>query len=363
MQNIGKRIRELRLKNHLTQEKLASYLNVSFQAVSKWENGINTPDLSCIVPLAKLLHTSTDVLLGNESTTGNLDTRRQELEKVWEEERYGLQDGEKLITAAQALVNVYPNHPMYWYWLAYGERIRAYELHGKESADMLNRSLIHIKLVINDCKEQYLHEEALEDAVNILSYLGKREEALQYANQLPEGNRRNRAYRLCLPDEERIQHIQSMRASSMLKFLNELLELNLKENLWAAELIITILSNMIPDGNYLYYHNYLREAYTSCAKGYISRNRYDDAIIALKNAWKHTQSYERFKKSGVEQTYTAPLMDRLTVKNWPKKFCTPKYFLDALEQPWSIPLRNREEFCRVVAECRTYISIEADMVT
>ena len=39
MQNIGKRIKELRIKNNLTQEKLASYLNVSFQTVSKWETG------------------------------------------------------------------------------------------------------------------------------------------------------------------------------------------------------------------------------------------------------------------------------------------------------------------------------------
>ena len=36
MQNIGKRIRELRKKNDLTQEKLADYLGVSYQAVSKW---------------------------------------------------------------------------------------------------------------------------------------------------------------------------------------------------------------------------------------------------------------------------------------------------------------------------------------
>ena len=56
MYNIGQKIKELRKKNDLTQEKLADYLGVSYQAVSKWETGVNTPDLSLIGPLTKLLH-------------------------------------------------------------------------------------------------------------------------------------------------------------------------------------------------------------------------------------------------------------------------------------------------------------------
>ena len=355
MQNIGKRIKELRIKNNLTQEKLASYLNVSFQTVSKWETGVNMPDLAALVPLAKLLRTTTDILLGNEQPSGETDERRQKLEAAWNAERYGVQDGEKLISAAEALVGAYPDNPVYWCWLAYGERIRAYELHGEESVNMETRSLKHYIMVIEDCEETYWREEALESAVNILANLGRQEEALQYAQQLPPGVRRDRAYRACLPKEERIQHIQKMRASAMLKFLNELLELSFKE-IWAAELIITILSNMIPDGNYLVYHNYLREAYTWCARGYTAEGRYDDAVAALKKAWKHTQAFDCWKTLGEEQAYTAPLMDRLTAKNWPHKQGTAEFFLEALEKPWSIPLRDREEFCRIEAEARTVCS-------
>ena len=39
MTHIGLKIKDLRKKKDMTQEKLAEYLNVSFPAVSKWETG------------------------------------------------------------------------------------------------------------------------------------------------------------------------------------------------------------------------------------------------------------------------------------------------------------------------------------
>ncbi|MBQ8275709.1 MAG: helix-turn-helix transcriptional regulator [Clostridia bacterium] len=41
MVHIGAKIKELRKKKDMTQEKLAEYLCVSFQAVSKWETGVS----------------------------------------------------------------------------------------------------------------------------------------------------------------------------------------------------------------------------------------------------------------------------------------------------------------------------------
>lgn len=67
-QSIGRRIAKLRLERGLTQEQLAREIGVSAQAVSKWENDQNYPDISLLVPLSRILGTSVDELLGAEPT-------------------------------------------------------------------------------------------------------------------------------------------------------------------------------------------------------------------------------------------------------------------------------------------------------
>ena len=61
---IGKNISILRKKQGLTQEELAKQLNVSFQAVSKWETGSSYPDISVLPLLANIFHCDIDSLLG-----------------------------------------------------------------------------------------------------------------------------------------------------------------------------------------------------------------------------------------------------------------------------------------------------------
>ncbi len=77
MKDIGERIREQRKKKNITQEAMAKVLGVTAQAISKWENGQTSPDISLIMPICNLLGLGSDELLG-----GN---RQKELEeKYWE---------------------------------------------------------------------------------------------------------------------------------------------------------------------------------------------------------------------------------------------------------------------------------------
>ena len=56
--NIGDKILKLRKENNITQEQLANMVGVTAGAVSKWENGNSTPDITLLAPLARALDTS-----------------------------------------------------------------------------------------------------------------------------------------------------------------------------------------------------------------------------------------------------------------------------------------------------------------
>lgn len=62
---IGNKIKELREAKKMTQKELAEFLNVTPQAVSKWERNKSYPDLDTLVKLSQYFQISTDKILGN----------------------------------------------------------------------------------------------------------------------------------------------------------------------------------------------------------------------------------------------------------------------------------------------------------
>ena len=65
-QTTGHRIAEARKQKNLTQKELAEQLHISAAAVSKWERGLNFPDLALLEPLAERLDTTPASLLALE---------------------------------------------------------------------------------------------------------------------------------------------------------------------------------------------------------------------------------------------------------------------------------------------------------
>ena len=77
-ETLGRRIARLRLARTATQERLAKELNVSPQAVSKWENDINYPVISLLPDLARFLGVSVDELLSGASASAQESVAAQE---------------------------------------------------------------------------------------------------------------------------------------------------------------------------------------------------------------------------------------------------------------------------------------------
>ena len=78
---IGHFIQYMRKKAGLTQNELAEKLGISFQAVSKWENGDTLPDTGLLLPLSDILGVTVDTLLNGGSMVLN-DRRLMRVEDV-----------------------------------------------------------------------------------------------------------------------------------------------------------------------------------------------------------------------------------------------------------------------------------------
>ena len=66
MRQYGKIIAQLRKENNMTQAELGAKLNVTYQAVSKWENDQSQPDFATMAQIAELFHVPLTIFLGGE---------------------------------------------------------------------------------------------------------------------------------------------------------------------------------------------------------------------------------------------------------------------------------------------------------
>ena len=61
--SLADKLKELRKSKNISQERLAEYLGVSYQAVSKWENGVTSPDILLLPDIARYYGITVDELL------------------------------------------------------------------------------------------------------------------------------------------------------------------------------------------------------------------------------------------------------------------------------------------------------------
>ena len=80
---IGNFIMDKRKSLGLTQQQLADKLKVSFQAVSKWENGTTYPNIEILRDLATVLDVSVDeILAGSERNPEDLSYSKAGIDKI-----------------------------------------------------------------------------------------------------------------------------------------------------------------------------------------------------------------------------------------------------------------------------------------
>ena len=74
---LGQKLKEIRKRFGLSQEDLAQLINVSRQAITKWENDIGLPDINNLQELSKIFGITIDYLLDNKNNLPSLSMRKQ----------------------------------------------------------------------------------------------------------------------------------------------------------------------------------------------------------------------------------------------------------------------------------------------
>ena len=348
---IGERIKALRKKNDMTQEKLADHLHVSYQAVSKWECGIATPDLSLIIPLTRLFNVSADELLGLTDTEN--DERKvyfdAELFEFW------MKDHERDLEISRQAVAEYPTDYRYLHWLASNEWYVGYsvEHYGTDKGkELLESSVKHNLMILENCDDPVMKKEAIAGLVYAYSRLDKLDEAKRYAGSYPDDKETDKDELLlcCLKGDE----LNALRKKIVRKKMMQLCFL--LGSLWrygypdcpeALDAEENIINAVITDGNYQIFNGNLSDAYLECAKRAIKNNDPNEAIRCLAICYAHAKEYDRMDKTGIEE-YTCPVLKGSVTDHRERRgldFTRAEYARDCImEEKLFEQLRDRVDF-------------------
>ena len=212
---IGERIKMLRKQNRMTQENLAEYLCVSYQAVSKWECGLSSPDLSLIPPLTKLFHISADELLG--ITEANNDVERTKYNSALKKYRKSQDHSVSYWWAKEACL-AYPNDFDYLEWLAFSEYQLAFDENLSDDPsreffnDLVENALRHYAFIIENCTDADIYSKAVLGKIMLLRFTERIDEADWSAEfEYPDTNIKTAAQALSLFEEGRalLKHLDT----------------------------------------------------------------------------------------------------------------------------------------------------------
>lgn len=106
--DFGLFLTQLRKEKGLTQQQLAEHLYISNKAISKWERGLSFPDISLLIPLAKILDVTTTELLSGKRIELDTPFTVQEVENLMTKTiSYSKDDKTRIEKATQRRKNVF----------------------------------------------------------------------------------------------------------------------------------------------------------------------------------------------------------------------------------------------------------------
>lgn len=296
--NIGSVIKKLRRERDITQEKFAEYLNISAQAVSRWENGAAYPDITMIPAIARFFEVSTDLLLGVDA-----ENREAEIQAILDEYNRLDASGEqkKRFDLMKKAKDDYPGEFRILEKYAWELIASPYELFGKTEMTpneirAVNEEVIAIcKRILEDCTIDEVRYSTLNLASMAYMELDDMENAELYAKKLPNWWNSSDMTLYRIWDSDSDEHTKFRQGN--IADLANLLWLWIRTEVWMkknpADKItlcrkaLTVYETLYENGDYGYAHEMVGQIYGHICDACLAMGDTDGALDAVEQLAAH----------------------------------------------------------------------------
>jgi transcriptional regulator with XRE-family HTH domain len=312
---IGEAIKSLRRARDISQEYLAERLNVSAQAVSKWERGDSMPDVAMIAPIADYFGVTADVVLGIDRVKN--ETRITAY--LAEHARLGALGFE--VEKADLTVAAYREFPNDWrviqkymWTLVYDPQITEKPWGSELHRDELHRLCAR---VLDECTVDDVRYDALSILGGLYADVGDMTKAAETVNRLPPYNTTREEetellYERGTDEWWPLMHDNIRRHVDMTTYRirNAALHSDLppREKIRILQKAVDLIKLIYDEGDYGFQFYNLCELYIWIANRHIELGEYDTAFERLDQGLAYGRAYDELP---LVSRHTSFLVNRL----------------------------------------------------
>ena len=356
---IGEKIRFYRKKRDITQERLAEYLNISFQSVSKWERGEAYPDITMIPKIALFFDITTDELLCVDKLQAELEIEEYFKRKNEAQATGHTKEAIEIMREANAK---YPGNFKIMNILAGAIFFDA--MNHDENQKKALREVISISEKIRaECRDDNIRRDSLQCMCFSYSQLGENDKAEKLINE--------NLGSVFLSQEIMLQNVlegerlKKLRQENLVKFMDFCVD-NMQhlsngfdpgEKLAVRENILKIYAFLFPDNDFGFSHIAVSGVYMDIAGLYLDKN---DDTNALENIQKAAETVVAFDNLTVPMRHTSPFVNKCEYKGLTKNYTGNQSYslLKRLESEIYNPVRETPKFKKICENLQIYASDE-----
>ncbi len=316
---IGKKIRLLRKNNDITQDKLAAYLGVTPQAVSRWESEICYPDIETLPQIADFFGVDMDELLCYDSI------QKEAKIKAYLDEADLLLESDKLGECLSLLREAYAEIPSsYEIQLELASVLSAISAAGKPRKADLLEAVSLCNHILEYCTDDELRDETKKTLCDIYSHqLGNVQMAIDIAEKLHSMSYSKEIVKATvltgdIAFNQAQANIMSFADNMWWHMYNIACVPDISGNKYTVDQKIEIMQRSIAlidvvfDGDYLYFNDRLANSYRQLAMLYLAKGDKAQALDCIEKMAEYAIAFDALPES---QKYSSVLINSLEFKN------------------------------------------------